>query len=173
MSDELVTETISELRTIANYQFGAGAGMALFPPGSADTVTIRWSTGGRPRQVLVATGRLVSFGTDGRFTLGLVGGRRLVHTLSSPTARVIVGEESDRFIRAGRNVFAKFVRTVDPAIRPKDDLVVVRSDDTVLGVGKAKLSAEGMHDFETGMAVSIRDSVGEEVDEQPKESPTE
>jgi uncharacterized protein with predicted RNA binding PUA domain len=154
---------VARLRTVADYQFGAGAGDALFPAG--ETVTISRSKSGRPRQVHARDERLVTYGTDGRFTLGLEGGRRLRDSLGSPTARVVVGAESDEFVRDGRNAFAKFVRDVDPAVRRGDEVAVVLPDDTLLGVGRAELSADAMCDFETGMAVKVRDGAGPADDE--------
>ncbi len=165
-------ESLTALRTVADYQFGAGAGDALFPPD--DTVEVSRSQSGRPRQVYAVTDstddrddaevpgdRLVSYGVDGRFTLGVAGGRRLVAALDAPANRVTVGEESDPFVRDGRNAFAKFVRDVDPGVRPGDEVAVVRDDDTVIAVGRAELSADGMRDFDTGMAVKVREGAGE------------
>ena len=166
-------ESLAALRTVAEYQFGAGAGRALFP---SDDAHVSRSHSGRPRQVYAADpngdptadadvpgDRLVSYGVDGRFTLGVAGGRRLVAALDAPANRVTVGEESDPFVRDGKNAFAKFVRDVDPAVRPGDEVAVVREDDTVLAVGRAELSADAMRDFDTGMAVKVRDGAGEEA----------
>jgi uncharacterized protein with predicted RNA binding PUA domain len=154
MSDPSETADIADLRTVADYQFGAGAGDALFPPGT--DVSISYSRGGRPRQVHGPAGRLVSFGTDGRFTLGLRGGRRLLD-LPAPANRVVVGDESEPFVRDGKNAFAKFVGEVDPAVRPGDEVVVVHEAGDVLAVGRAELSADAMADFETGVAVRVRE----------------
>jgi uncharacterized protein with predicted RNA binding PUA domain len=169
---------LPDLRTVADYQFGADAGAALFP--AEEDVRISRSTSGRPRQIHTAdapdTGaeqaddRLVSYSTDGRFTLGIAGGHRLVDAFDAPTARVVVGDESEPFVREGKNAFAKFVRAVDPDVRPGDEVVVVRGGDgsdedeaeSVLGVGRAELSASAMLDFETGMAVKVRQGAGNE-----------
>ncbi|MFB6257011.1 MAG: PUA domain-containing protein [Haloplanus sp.] len=145
---------LDRLRTVADYQFGAGAGAALFP--RDDALEVTHSTGGRPRQVRAEAGRVVSYGTDGRFTLGLEGGRRLVASLPAPAARVVVGPESEPFVRDGKNVFAKFVREVDSDVRPHDEVAVVRADGDLLAVGRAELAADAMGDFETGMAVKVR-----------------
>lgn len=148
---------LASLRTVANYQFGAGAGTALFPP--EEDLTVRRSSGGRPRQVVAEEGRIVSYGTDGRFTLGLEGGRRLFDARSGAYI-VTVGDESEPFVREGRNVFAKFVADVDSAVRPRDEVAVVHRSGEVLAVGRAELSADAMLAFETGMAVKVREGAG-------------
>ena len=131
-----MTTGLPALRTVADYQFGAGAGPALFPP--TESLSVSRSSGGRPRQVHADGGRIVSYGVDGRFTLGLEGGRRLLSALSSPAARVTVGDESEPFVRDGRNAFAKFVQGVDSAVRAGDEVAVVTTDGDLLGVVVAR-----------------------------------
>ena len=160
-------ETLADLRIGADYQFGAGAGVALFPPD--ETLTIRQSSGGRPRQVIVgdvddtpgsaAGDRLVSYGTDGRFTLGVAGGRRLQSAFTAPRHRVVVGDESEPFVREGRNTFAKFVTEADDGIRPGDEVLVVDDTDALFAVGRAELSGGEIEAFDTGPAVSVRNGV--------------
>jgi len=152
-------DDLSDLRVTADYQFGSGSGNALFPPD--DDLTIRRSSSGRPSQVHAAAGRLVTYTTDGRFTLGTAGGRRLADALAAPAARVVVGDESEPFVRDGKNVFAKFVAEVDPAVRPDDEVLVVHEEGDLLAVGRAELGADAMRDFDTGMAVKVRHGVGE------------
>ncbi len=166
---------LARLRAIAAYQFGDGA-EGLFTGAEG----VQRTSSGRPRQVADADGaRLVSFGTDGRFTLGVAGGRRL-QALAAPANRVAVNAESVPFVAEERNAFAKFVVGADPDIRPGDEVLVVHGGATVgegvalgggdapaetgagaaerlLAVGRAELPASGMTDFETGMAVKIRD----------------
>lgn len=144
------------LRRIADYQFGKGAGEALF----SGELTVKCSSSGRPRQVFASgEGRLVSVGTDGRFTLGIAGGRRLFESLSALRARVVVGDESEPFVRDGKNVFAKFVTDVDPEVRPNDEVCVSHEEGRLLAVGRAELPASAMLDFETGMAVTVREGL--------------
>ena len=144
---------------VANYQFGSGAGPALFPADGVAEVT--HTSSGRPRQVHAASGRLVTYGIDGRLRLGLAGGRRLQAALDAPAYRVVVGDESDPFVRDGRNAFAKFVVEAGESIRSNDEVLVVREDDTLLGVGRAELPAAAMADLSSGVAVSVRDGAGE------------
>jgi uncharacterized protein with predicted RNA binding PUA domain len=150
-----MSRSLDALMTVADYQYGAGAGKALF---DGDVVVQRTSSG-RPQQVLVDDERVVSYGTDGRFTLGAAGGRRLQAALDSPAYRVVVGDDSEPFVRDGKNVFAKFVREVDPVIRPGDEILVEHYEGDLLAVGRAELSAQAMLDFESGMAVKVRDGI--------------
>jgi uncharacterized protein with predicted RNA binding PUA domain len=149
---------LARLRTVADYQFGRAAGTALFPPD--ETFDVERSTSGRPRQVIADEGRLVTYTTDGRFTLGLAGGARLCAATEPPANRVVVGDESEPFVRDGKNTFAKFVDEVDPAVRPGDEVAVVHHGGDLLAVGRAELSADAMLDFDTGMAVKVRDGAG-------------
>ncbi|WP_411968293.1 PUA domain-containing protein [Haloferax sp. YSSS75] len=149
---------LADLRVVADYQFGAGAGDALFPA-TAD-IELSRSRSGRPRQVYVDGERVVSYGTDGRFTLSVSGGRRLRAALDESAYTVTVGDESIPFVSDGKNAFAKFVTAVDPDVRSGDEVCVVGPDGELLGVGRAELSADAMLDFETGMAVRVREGVG-------------
>ncbi|WP_136588806.1 PUA domain-containing protein [Salinigranum halophilum] len=143
-----------QLRTVADYQFGRGAGAALFP--AEEDLRIDRTSSGRPSQVHADGGRIVTYAVDGRFTLGVEGGRRLLSALDTPAYRVVVGDESEPFVRDGKNAFAKFVRDADPGIRPGDEVAVVDETDALLAVGRAELSADAMADFQTGMAVKVR-----------------
>ncbi|MBV0923589.1 pseudouridine synthase [Halomicroarcula limicola] len=146
---------LRDLRRAADYQFGDGAGATLFP--ALDGIEITHTSSGRPRQAHAEDGRLVTYGTDGRYRLGLAGGRRLQESFDAPRHRVVVGDESEPFVREGRNAFAKFVKRADPGLRPGDEALVVHADGDLLAVGRAELPGEGMVDFETGMAVKVRD----------------
>ncbi|WP_226005431.1 PUA domain-containing protein [Natrinema salinisoli] len=152
---------LPQLRTIADYQFGSGAGAALFPPD--ESLTVKRTTSGRPQQVHAEAGRIVSFGTDGRFTLGLEGGRRLDTALAHPAYRVVVDDESEPFVREEKNVFTKFVLEVGDEIRPGDEVLVVHERGELLAVGTARLDAGAIRDFETGMAVNVREGAPAET----------
>jgi uncharacterized protein with predicted RNA binding PUA domain len=153
-----MTEPFAEapqLRTAADYQFGAGAGEALFPVGGE--LEVKRSSSRRISQVHAHDGRLVTRGTDGRFTLGLAGGRRLADAFEPPRLRVVVGDDSEPFVREGKNAFAKFVREADPEVRPGDEVLVTHYGGALLAVGRAELPAVGMADFDRGVAVYVRD----------------
>ncbi|AGN02075.1 prefoldin subunit alpha [Salinarchaeum sp. Harcht-Bsk1] len=167
MHDEPPTPTeLDRIRRVANFQFGHGGAAALFPevgPRGTEAVgdvTITRTASGRVEQCFDDGDRLFTKETNGRFVLSVEGGRRIVEGLDAPRHRVEVGEESVEFVRDGRNAFAKFVRSVDPDLRPGDEAVVVYDGD-VLGVGRAELSPDAMADFDTGVAVFVRHGAGD------------
>jgi len=150
---------LDQLRTVADYQFGSGAGAALFP--ADGELSLTRTSSDRPRQIHTADDeRVATYGTDGRFRLGMAGGERLQAGLPADAYRVVVGDESEPYVREGRNAFAKFVRRADDAIRPRDEVLVEHEDGTLLAVGRAELSGEGMLAFDSGMAVAVRASTG-------------
>ncbi|WP_267163652.1 PUA domain-containing protein [Halovenus salina] len=152
-----MTAAIDDLRTVARYQFGPDAGDALFP--QAESLDVTRTSSGRPRQIHTDDGRIATYERDGRFRLGIAGGERLDSSLPADAYRVVVDDESEPFVREGRNVFAKFVVRADETIRPRDEVLVVHEDGRLLGVGRAELSGEGMLAFETGMAVKTREGI--------------
>jgi len=132
------------LRRAADYQFGPSGGAALFQ--DVESLTVTRTSSGRPRQVTAEDGRLVSYGNDGRFTLGIAGGRRLHEAFEAP-ATAWSSATSEPFVRDGRNVFAKFVDEADDEIRPGDEVLVVHEDGRLLAVGRTELSGDGMRAF--------------------------
>ena len=110
---------LRRVRIIADYQFGPGAGESLFPT----TVTFTLSRTRRVSQVLDGGIRVATLrASDGLFTLGELGARRLHARFSAPKLRVIVNAESAPFVAAGKTAFAKHVISVDPDLRAQDGL---------------------------------------------------
>ncbi len=144
-------------RIIANYQFGRGAGDALFP----DDVTFRFSTTGRIRQVLHGKERIATLrASDNRFTLGKLGASRLHAFLPPPLMRVVVNPDAASFVRDGKTAFARHITDADPMIRSGDEVLVVDESDLLLATGQATLCASELLAFEYGMGVDVRAGVG-------------
>ena len=141
------------VQVIADFQFGSGAGRALFPDGCEFTL----SRTGRIRQVTFDGKRLATVrAQDGRLTLGIEGALRLMEALPPPAYRVVVIDEVTEFISQGKNTFAKHVIAADPEIRAGDEVMVVSGDDTLLATGSAVLSGNEMLIFKYGVAVKVR-----------------
>lgn len=147
-----MTDEADRLRTIARYQFGVGAGEALF----SDDLAYERSSSGRIRQVFVDGDRVATLKTTGRFSLSREGARRLHAASEPPRWRVVFDEQSVPYLEDGRSGFAGFVVAVDDDVRAGDEVVVTGPDDGFVAAGRAELSACEMRDCESGMAVRVR-----------------
>lgn len=160
MTSEPVKPELHELRrirTIASYQFGGGAAKA-FPP----TIRITRSPHTHKIRHVYNQGKLMATlrAKDGFLALTAEGGRVLQIIFRPPRLRVKVVPGVEKFIRNGGSVFAKHVRSVDPEIRPGEEVLVVDSKDRLLGVGRTFFNAEEMLSFSVGVAVKVRHGVG-------------
>ncbi|MEM2726820.1 MAG: PUA domain-containing protein [Archaeoglobaceae archaeon] len=148
-----MVDNLRIVRAIADYQFGRGAGFALFP----DTCRFILSKNGKIRQILDKDMRIATLKADtGLLTLSIEGARRLQKTFPFPKLRVVVLDEVSEFIAEGKSVFAKHVVRVDDKIRANDEIIVVNERDELLATGKALLSAFEMIELKKGVAVKTR-----------------
>ncbi len=150
---------LEKLIAVADYQFGEGAGEALFMP--ADK--IRWELSkqtGKIRFVYRDDELILTLvPTTGFFTLMPRAAKLLVRRLEYPRLRVVVNEDAEPFVKRGRSVFPKFIVDCDPEIRPEEEVIVVNENDDVLAVGRALLSGVEMKRFRRGVAVKVRRGV--------------
>jgi predicted RNA-binding protein (TIGR00451 family) len=147
-------EDLRRIRGIADYQFGRGVGMVLFP----DNVSIDYSRNtGRIRHIYAGEELLAAFRpNNGLFTLTIAGARRLISGLEGFGYSVRVSDDVSEFVSQGRNIFAKHVVDAGERIRPGDEVIIVDSRRNVLAVGKALLVKEEMLAFKKGVAVKVR-----------------
>ncbi len=143
----------------ADWQFGAGAGAAL----TAGDLRIEKSRSTEKIRTVHLDGKhiLSLRAHDGFWTLKLAGAQVLLATFAAPANRVVVGADSVPFNRAGKSVFAQFVKSCDTALRPGDECLVVDETDRLIAVGQVLLNAEEMSDFQHGMAVRVREGLPE------------
>lgn len=145
--------SLRRVQTIADYQFGGGAGPGLFP----EDCTFILSTTGRIRQILYGGLRLATVrASDGRLTLGIEGAKRLRTLLPVPGYRVVIRDDVSVFVARGKNAFAKHVVAADPQIRAGDEVLVVSSADHLIACGAALISGTEMLAFNYGVAVKVR-----------------
>ena len=144
---------LKRARIIADFQFGRGAGDALFP----DDTTYKLSNTRRLRYLYIGNERIATVrANDGLLTLSMLGAGRLHYLFASPRLRVTVSEDAAPFVVKGGNVFAKHVLSVDPRIRAGEEVLVVDAQDKLLATGKAVLAPEEMQQIKRGTAVETR-----------------
>jgi 7-cyano-7-deazaguanine tRNA-ribosyltransferase len=154
----LKVSDLNRIVNIANYQFGNGAGEALFD-GQIKLVKSRKT--GKIRHVYVNDGDVKSLivtlrASDGVFVLASEGARRLHQYFPYSQKRVVVNQEAEPYAREGKSIFAKFVINCDIDIRAKEEVLIVNEDDQLLAFGKSVLNGREIKDLNTGQAVKTR-----------------
>lgn len=143
----------------ADWQFGAGAGAALT---TGDLRIEKSRSTEKIRTVHLDGQHILSLRAhDGFWTLKVAGAAILHRTLPAPANRVVVAADSVPFNRAGKSVFCQFVKSCDEGLRPGDECLVVDEADQLVGVGQVMLNAEEMADFQSGMAVRVREGIAD------------
>jgi 7-cyano-7-deazaguanine tRNA-ribosyltransferase len=143
-----------KIMAVADYQFGQGAGSALFEGNikverSKKTGKIRHIYSG---EEMVATMRA----SDSYFVLSREGARRLHARMEFPKNRVVVNADSEPFAREGKSIFAKFVIECDSNIRANEEVLIVNEKDELLAFGKSLLNSAEIMDFQVGQAIKTR-----------------
>ena len=147
-------DDVKKLKAIADYQFGWGAGEALFKGNinvekSKKTGKIRHIYDGK---TLILNMRA----SDSYLVLSKEGARRLHASFEYPRNRVVVNRDSEPFALEGKSVFSKFVVECDENIRANDEVLIVNEEDKLLAFGKSLLSAVEINNFQTGQAIKTR-----------------
>ena len=145
---------IKKIKAIADYQFGVGAGEALFTGNiniekSKKTGKIRHIYDGK---VLIVNMRA----SDSYLILSKEGAKRLHNAMIYPRNRVVVNKDSEIFALDGKSVFCKFVVECDDNIRSNDEVLIVNEQDELLAYGKSLLCACEINQFKTGQAIKTR-----------------
>lgn len=155
----MLHNSLRKIRSVADYQFGRGAGEVLFPSNVEISLFRRT---GRVRHIRL-NGRLLATlrPTDGFFSLTIEGARQIVQ-LDPPRLWVRVQDDVADFIAKGRSVFAKHVIDCDEEIRPAEEVFITDSQHRILAVGRAVLTGKEMKAFKHGVAVRVRRGVDEE-----------
>lgn len=144
---------LRRIRVVANYQFGKGAYKA-FPLTMQIT---RSPNTHRIRHIFLKENLLATYRPkDGLLALSIAGGEALRRVLKPPRYRVRVVPGVEDLIKKGGNVFCKHVESVDPELRPAEEVLVVDRDDRLLAVGRSLFNAEEMLSFKTGVGVKVR-----------------
>ena len=149
-----LNEALKRIRAVADYQFGKGVGTELFPESARILFSKRT---GRIRYVYLDHKHLATLRpTDGLFSLGINGAKRLAERAPKAACFVTVRGDVSQFIVGGGDVFAAHVLKSDTEIRARDEVIILDGDGHVLAVGRATLCGEEMTAFKRGVAVKVR-----------------
>lgn len=147
------------VRCIADYQFGKGVGVKLFP----DSIEIQLSPRtGRIRYINLNGERLATLRpTDGLLSLSIKAAQTLAAEVPDAKCFVTVKNDVAPYIAKGGDVFAVHVVAVDEEVHAKDEVVAVDENRQVLAVGRTQLSSTEIRAFKTGVAVKTRHGANE------------
>jgi archaeosine synthase len=133
------------MRSIADYQFGMGAGELLVPENTIIKAPFP------KHQVFVDKKKLADLNPrTGEIIPSIEGARRLCQL---GTYQVLI----DDFLPGG-TLLAPGVLDADPEIRPSDQVIII--GEKVIGVGRALMCGEEMVSSSRGVAVDLRDVKG-------------
>ncbi len=145
-----------KLRAVLTYQWGPEVASMVNLEGLS--IDISRSTG-KIRHVKLGSEIIFTLvPTTGLFTATYEGGFQLLkHDLDSKYI-VRLDDEVREYVADGKSALAKFITHANPNLRAGEEVVVVDSSNTLLGVGKALLTGREMIAFQRGVAVNIRHS---------------
>ncbi|MBI2078857.1 MAG: tRNA guanosine(15) transglycosylase TgtA [Euryarchaeota archaeon] len=145
------------LRAIADHQWGHDASDALL---AKPLTYVRSPSNCRVRNVMSRGEHVMSLrAEDGLLSLRLAGARRIHAATASPRHRLVVDDDAGPFVASGKNVVARTVQRVDPALRPGDDAIVVTAKDELVGIGRMLLAASEVREVGRGLAAKTTDHV--------------
>ena len=159
-SDEIryTKDDVKKIKAIADYQFGVGAGEALF---TGNIKIEKSKKTGKIRHIYDGKVPIVNMrASDSYLVLSKEGAKRLHNAMPYPKNRVVVNEDSEPFALEGKSVFSKFVVECDENIRARDEVLIVNEEDRLLAFGKSLLSAVEINNFQTGQAIKTRKGMG-------------
>jgi len=143
-----------KLMGMADYLLGRGAGK-LFAG-----ARIEWSKTRRMRRIYSSDKLITTVRASDSFLVPTIEGAELLLKLPPPRNRVVVIDDAVEFVKEGKSVFAGFVDSCDPELRPYQEVIVVDKNDELLATGTAKLNAQEMAAYQKGVAVKIRHKNG-------------
>jgi uncharacterized protein with predicted RNA binding PUA domain len=151
---ERLEKELAKIRAIADYQFGKGVGVKLFP----ENVEVEYSPRtGRIRFISLDGERLATLRpTDGLLSLSVKAAKFMAENAAFAHCFVAVRNDVSEYIAAGGDVFAVHVVKADVEIRASDEVIVLDEAGNVLAVGKGVLSSVEMTAFKSGVAVKVR-----------------
>jgi len=150
-SDKRLLEAV---RAIADYQFGAGVGLKLFPEGCRVEISKRTR---RPKYVyhgddLLATIRY----PDNFLALTIKGAERLAKVVPPPRLRVIVKKKAVEKLNKGMSPLPRDIIEADERILPGEEVLILDEKGALIAVGKASVAGSLMKRLSMGAVVKLR-----------------
>jgi len=141
---------------MVDYLFGKGVSTAL-PKEGIRLVYSRKS--GRVKLVYIENRLFATVKPNGSMAISMFGASILVRSKRFLENCIVVSDDVAEFVRGGRSVFCKFVKSAGRNIYPKSEVVILDGSGKVLGVGMAVMAGEFMTQFKSGAAAKVREGL--------------
>jgi len=144
-----------------DYIFGKGVSSIL----PLDNLELSFSKRtGRIKSVMLENKLLATLRSDGSIAITVYCANLLIKYPLFHGNCVVVENGPDSFVSNGRSVFAKHVVSCGGRVKPTSDVAILDEKGNVIGVGKAILSAKMMQSFNRGVAVKVRQSINNTIE---------
>jgi len=139
-----------------DYEFGPGTGRALPKTGLKFVYSKRSE---RMKQVFHEDELFATIRPNGLICPTVHGATMLMRSKAYGQNSVVVEKDAVEFVREGRSVFCKFVRSVGKHVLPGGEVAVLDPKGNVIAVGSARLHGDYIRGFKAGVAVKVRGAI--------------
>ncbi len=138
---------------MVDYLFGKGVSRALPKKG----FRLYYSRRSARVKLVHLDGKLfATVKPNGAMALSLYGATILSKSARFKENCVQVSDDVAGFVKGGKSVFCKFVKSAGKNVYPRSEVAVIDSTGRVIGVGMAVLNGGHMALFKSGIAVKVR-----------------
>ena len=138
---------------MVDYLFGRGVSRALPREGLRLYYSRR---SGRVKSIFHDGTLFATVKPNGAMALSIGGAAILSKSPKFRQNCVQVSDDVVEFVRGGKSVFCKFVKSAGRNVYPKSEVAIIDGKGRVVGVGLAILNGAHMTQFKTGAAVKVR-----------------
>jgi predicted RNA-binding protein (TIGR00451 family) len=162
-----LTEGRRQFSVMLDYEFGPGTSRAL---PKQDLRFVYSKRSDRLKQVFHGEELFATIRPNGAIAPTLHGASILMKSKAYAANTVVVDEAAVAFVREGKSVFCKFVKSVGKHVLPSGEVAVLDPSGNVIAVGSAKVHGDFMRGFRYGVAVKTRGSAGDDDDDEKEET---
>jgi predicted RNA-binding protein (TIGR00451 family) len=142
-----------QFSVMLDYEFGVGTSRALPKTGLKFVYSKRSD---RLKQVIHDDKLFATIRPSGVICPTFYGATVLMKSRAYAENSVVVDKAAVEFVREGKSVFCKFVKSVGKHVLPAGEVAVLDPAGNVIAVGSARIHGDFMRLFKAGVAVKVR-----------------
>ena len=146
-----------QFSVMLDYEFGPGTSRALPKKGLKFVYSKRSD---RMKQVFHDDMLFATIRPNGAIAPTIYGASVLMKSKAYMANTVVVEQDAVEFVRQGKSVFCKFVRSAGKHVLSGGEVAVLDPEGNLLAVGRAIVHGDHMRQFKYGVAVKTRGATG-------------